>query len=68
MNQLITRKKQEEEDPFWAQQGQNYFGNLDDGDNDEEDYVQSSSGRDEFDSDFDQTQSEHEIEEGVQEK
>jgi len=23
-----------------------YFGDLDDGDNDEEDYVQSSSGRD----------------------
>jgi hypothetical protein len=41
--------------PFWAEQGKNYFGDLDDGDNDEEDYVQSSSGRDEFDSDFDQT-------------
>lgn len=61
MNYLITRKKQEEEDPFWAAQGQNYFGNLDDADeDDEEDYVQSSSGRDQFDSDFDQTQSEHE--------
>lgn len=39
MNYLINRKKEEEEDPFWAEQGQQYFGNLDDGDNDEEDYV-----------------------------
>ncbi len=68
MNYLINRKKEEEEDPFWAQQGQNYFGDLDDGDNDEEDYVQSSSGRDEFDSDFDQTESEHEQEEEEEEK
>lgn len=68
MNYLINRKKEEEEDPFWAQQGQNYFGNLDDGDNDEEDYLQSSSGRDEFDSDFGQTESEHEEEEPGEEK
>lgn len=34
MNYLINRKKQEEEDPFWAEQGKNYFGDLDDGDND----------------------------------
>lgn len=60
MNYLISRKKEEEEDPFWAAQGQQYFGDLDDGDNDEEDYVESSSGRDEFDSDFDQTESDHE--------
>ena len=44
------------------------FGDLDEGDEDEEDYVQSSSGRDEFDSDFDQTESEHEAEEGQEEK
>lgn len=68
MNYLISRKKQEEEDPFWAQQGQNYFGDLEDGDNDEEDYVQSSSGRDEFDSDFDQTESEHDEEQAPEEK
>lgn len=55
MNYLINRKKEEQQDPFWADQGQQYFGNLDDGDNDEEDYVQSSSGRDQFDSDFNQT-------------
>ena len=35
MNALISRKKEEEEDPFWAAQGQNFFGNLEDGDNDE---------------------------------
>lgn len=66
MNYLINRKKEEQQDPFWADQGQQYFGNLDDGDNDEEDYVQSSSGRDQFDSDFNQTQSEHEQPEGQQ--
>lgn len=55
MNQLINRKKEEEEDSFWQQQGQNYFGDLDDENDDAEDYVQSSSGRDEFDSDFNQT-------------
>ena len=30
----MKRKKQEEDDPFWIQQGANYFGNLDDGDDD----------------------------------
>ncbi len=64
MNYLIARKKEEEEDPFWAQQGKNFFGDLDDGDNDEEDYIESSSGRDEFDSDFDMTESEHDNEQG----
>lgn len=48
--------------------GQNYFGNLEEGDNDEEDYVESSSGRDEFDSDFDQTESEHDDEAGPNEE
>jgi hypothetical protein len=57
MTYLIARKKEEDDDPFWAEHGANYFGDLDDGDNDEEDYEQSSSGRDEFDSDFNQTES-----------
>jgi hypothetical protein len=30
MNYLMNRKKEEEEDPFWQNQGQNYFGNLSD--------------------------------------
>jgi hypothetical protein len=30
MNYLLNKKKDEEEDPFWQNQGQNYFGNLED--------------------------------------
>ena len=67
MNYLMNRKKEEEEDPFWQEHGANVFGNLDDGDEDGEDYSQSSSGRDIFDSDFGQTESQHGDDE-VQEK
>ena len=55
MTALINRKKEQEEDPFWAQH-KGYFGDLNGSDEEEqEDYVQSSSGRDHFDSDFGQT-------------
>ena len=46
MNYLMTRKKQEEEDPFWAEH-RGYFGDLNGSDEeDEEDYVEDSSGKD----------------------
>lgn len=30
MNYLMNLKKDEEEDPFWKNEGQDYFGDLDD--------------------------------------
>lgn len=42
MKTLMDRKKQEEEDPFWAEH-KGYFGDINASDDeDEEDYVQSS--------------------------
>ncbi len=56
MNYLMNRKKEQEEDPFWAEH-KGLFGDLhgEDDEDDQEDYVQSSSGKDQFDSDFGQT-------------
>lgn len=55
MKTLIDRKKLEEDDPFWVEH-KGYFGDIDGEDGeDEEDYVESSSGRDWFDSDFGET-------------